>query len=174
MILSDDGWLQMFSGEWFWTAVDGFGCLQMVLGGFRWFSEICSSSSYGEIRCFKFKKSRQLWEVFVVSSNNDTKVPLKQMTTIFGNSEYKVSLKKTLGGEINFFLWELTYIALFKFSRLWLHFSQFYCNIFKDLLIWLIIGWQVCILGWVSDKYSYSLKPCCCYIFKVSIIFGHF
>ena len=97
MILSDDGWLQMFSGEWFWTAVDGFGCLQMVLGGFRWFSEIFSFSSYGEIRCFKFKRSRQLWEVFVVSSNNDAKVPLKQMTKFFGNSKYKVSLKKTLG-----------------------------------------------------------------------------
>ena len=98
MILSDDGWLQMFSGEWFWTAVDGFGCLQMVLGGFRWFSEIFSFSSYGEIRCFKFKRSRQLWEVFVVSSNNDAKVPLKQMTKFLGNSKYKVSLKKDLGG----------------------------------------------------------------------------
>ena len=44
---------------------------------------------------------------------------------------------------------------------------------FKDLLIWLIIVWQVCILGWISDKYSYLLKPCC-YIFQVPIIFGHF
>ena len=76
----------------------GLGCLQIVLGGFGWFSEICSFSSYGEIRCFKFKRSRQLWEVFVVSSNNDAKVPLKQMTKFFSNSKYKVSLKKTLGG----------------------------------------------------------------------------
>ena len=98
------GLLQMFLSRCVWMAEDGSGCLQMVLGGFRWFSEICSFRRYGETRCFKFKKSRQLWEVFVVSSNNDTKVPLKQMTTIFGNSEYKVSLKKTLGGEINFFL----------------------------------------------------------------------
>ena len=77
---------------------DGFGRLQMALGGFRWFPEICSFSSYGKIRCFKFKRSRQLWEVFVVSSNNDAKVPLKQMTKFLGNSKYKVSLKKTLGG----------------------------------------------------------------------------
>ena len=69
----------------------------MVLSGFRWFSENCSFSSYGEIRCFKFKRSRQLWEVFVVSSNNDAKVPMKQMTKILVDSKYKVSLKKNLG-----------------------------------------------------------------------------
>ena len=85
-------------GGWFWMNVDDFGCLQVVLGGFRWLSEIYSFVSYGEIRCFKFKRSRQLWEVFVVSSNNDAKVPLKQMTKFLGNSKYKVSLKKTLGG----------------------------------------------------------------------------
>ena len=77
-------------------AVDGFGCLQLGLGGFWWLSG--SFSSYGEIRCFKFKRSRQLWEVFVVSSNNDAKVPLKQMTKFLGNSKYKVSLKTTLVG----------------------------------------------------------------------------
>ena len=82
----------MFLDEWFWMVVDGFGCLQMVLGGFRWFSEIFSFSSYGEIRCFKFKRSRQLCKVFVVSSNNDAKVPLKQMTKFLGNSH-----KKALG-----------------------------------------------------------------------------
>ena len=70
----------MFLGGWFWIAVDGFGCLQIVLCGFRWFLEIFSFSSYGEIPCFKFKRSRQLWEDFIVSSNNDAKVPLKQMT----------------------------------------------------------------------------------------------
>ena len=32
----------MFLGGWFWMAVDGFGCLQIVLGGFRWYSEIFS------------------------------------------------------------------------------------------------------------------------------------
>ena len=88
----------MFLGGWFWMAVDGFGCLQIVLGGFRWYSEIFSFSSCDEISCFKFKRSRQLWEDFVVSSNNDAKVPLKQMTKFFSNSKYKVSLKKTLGG----------------------------------------------------------------------------
>ena len=40
--------------------------------------------------------------VFVASSNNDAKVPLKQMTRILGNSKYKVSLKKTLGGKRSF------------------------------------------------------------------------
>ena len=48
------GLLQMFLSRCVWMAVDGSGCLQMVLGGFRWFSEICSFSSYDEIRCFKF------------------------------------------------------------------------------------------------------------------------
>ena len=77
---------------------DDFGCLQIVLGGFEWLSEICSFISFGEIRCFKFKRNRQLLEDFVVSSNNDAKVPLKQMNKFFGNSKYKVSLKKTMGG----------------------------------------------------------------------------
>ena len=54
------------------------------------------------------------------------------------------------------------------------HFSPFWGNFFKDLFIWLIIGWQDCILGWVSDKYSYLLKTCCNYIFQVLVIFGHF
>ena len=69
-----------------------FGWLWMVLGEFRWFPEICSFSSYREIRCFKFKIRRQLWEVFVVSSNNDAKASLKQMTKFLGNSKHKVSL----------------------------------------------------------------------------------
>ena len=78
--------------------VDDFGCLQVILGEFRWLSEICSFSNYRKILCFKFNRSRQMWKVFVVSSNNDAKVPLKQMTKFLGNSKYKVSLKKTLGG----------------------------------------------------------------------------
>ena len=52
---------------------------------------------------------------FIVSSNNDAKIPLKQMIKLLGNSTYKVSLKKTLGGwEIYMysFMWKLTYIAL--------------------------------------------------------------
>ena len=88
----------MFLGEWFWMIVDGFGCLKMVLGGFRWFSVIYSFTSYGEIRCLKFKRSRQLWGVFVISSNNDAKVPLNQMNKFLGNSTHEVSLKKILGG----------------------------------------------------------------------------
>ena len=94
----------MFLGRWFWMVVHGFGCLQIVLGGFRWFSDICHFSSYVEIRCFKSKRSRQLWEVFVVSSNNDAKIPLKQMTKFWGNSKYKVSLKKTWVVKRSFFL----------------------------------------------------------------------
>ena len=70
------------------------------LGVFSWPSVNCSYgeiSSYGEIRCFKFKRSRQLWGVFVASSNNDAKVLFKLTTKFQGNSTYKVSLKKTLG-----------------------------------------------------------------------------
>ena len=88
----------MFLSGWFWMVVDGFGCLQMVLGGFSWFSEIYSFSSYSKIRCSKFKRCRQPWKVFVVSCKNDAKVPLKQMTKFLGNSTYNVLLKKTLGG----------------------------------------------------------------------------
>ena len=84
--------------------MDGFGCLQMVLGGFRWFSEIYSFNSYGEICCSKFKRCRQLWKVFVVSCKNDAKVPLKQMTKFLGYSKYNVLFKKTLGGYEMFFL----------------------------------------------------------------------
>ena len=39
-----------------------------------------------------------MWKVFVVSSNNDAKVPLKQMTKFWGNLKYKISLNKGLGG----------------------------------------------------------------------------
>ena len=49
--------------------------LQMVLSGLKWFSVICSFSSDGEIRSLRFKRGRQLWGVFLVSSNNDAKVP---------------------------------------------------------------------------------------------------
>ena len=55
--------------------VDGFGCLQIVLGGFKWFSMAYSFSNYGEIRCFKFKTSKQLWEVFLISSNKTLRFP---------------------------------------------------------------------------------------------------
>ena len=149
------GWLQMFLGWWFWIDMDEFGCLLIVLDGFRWFSEICRFSSYGEIRCFKFKKSRQLWEVFVVSNNNDAKVPFKKWPRFWVIQNMNFQLKRPLVGKRNFFFWKLTYIALCKFSRFWLCFSPFWHNFFKDLLIWLIIGWQIGILGWVSYKYSY-------------------
>ena len=86
------GWLQMLLGGRFWMTTAGFGCWPMALGGFRSLSKICSFSSYGETRCFKFKRSRQLWRVFVVSNNNDAKVLLKQMTKFLGNLKYKVSL----------------------------------------------------------------------------------
>ena len=44
------------------------------------------------------------------------------------------------------------------------HFQGFFSR------IWLIIGWQVCILGLLSAKCSYLLKPCFNYIFQVSIL----
>ena len=70
----------------------------MVLDACIRFSVICSFSSHGETRCFKFKRSRQLWGLFVVSSNNDAKIPLKQMIKFLDNSTYKVSIKKTVCG----------------------------------------------------------------------------
>ena len=118
------GWLQMPLGGWFWMVADGFGCLQMVLGGFTWLSEICSFSSYGEIHCFKFKGSRQLWELFVVSSNNDAKVLFK-WSIFWVIQNIKFHLKRPWLGERSFFLWKLTYIALCKFSWYWLRFSKF-------------------------------------------------
>ena len=49
-------------------------------------------------------------------------------------------------------------------SILWELFQGFFPR------IWLIIGWQVCILGVLSAKCSYLLKPCFNYIFQVSIL----
>ena len=92
------GRLQIFLSGSFWIVVYGFGCFQIVLGGFRRFSEMGSFSSYGEIPCFKFERSKQLWEDFAVTRKNDAKVHVKQMTTFFGNSKYKFSLKNTLFG----------------------------------------------------------------------------
>ena len=129
---------------------DGFGWLWMVLGGFTWLSEICSFSSYGEIHCFKFKKSRQLWELFVLSSNNDAKVLFKW--SIFGVIQnIKFHSKRPWLGERSFFLWKLTYIALRKFSWYWLRFSKFQvfqgsphlaqywlAGLYSSLIIWQI------------------------------------
>ena len=159
----------MLQGKWFWMVVDGFGCLQMVLGGFRWFSVICSCSNYCQLRCLKFKRSTQLLGVFVVSSNNEAKVPLKQMTMFLGNSAYKVSLKRPWVGERSFVLWKLTYIALCKFSPFWLRFSPFW-GIFSR-----ISSFGLLLVGSLYSRlsiqwYSCLLKRCCNYIFQVSIL----
>ena len=55
--------------------VDASECLQIVLGGFKRFSMTYSFSSYGETRCFKFKRSKQLWGVFLMSSNKTLRFP---------------------------------------------------------------------------------------------------
>ena len=89
----------MLLGGWFWMTLDGFECFQLVLDGFRWLSEICSLSSYGEIRCFKSRRSGQLWEVFVVSGNNDTKAPLKQMTSFWVIQNIKFHFKRPWVGK---------------------------------------------------------------------------
>ena len=127
MVFSGNGWARVIADVFVWMVLDDCGwfwLVEDVLGGFRWFSEVCCFSNSGEIRCFKFKRSRQLWEVLVVSSNRDTNVPLKRMTKFLGNSECKVSLKKILVG------WEkkLTCITLCKFSRSWLRSSSFWDN----------------------------------------------
>ena len=121
----------------------------MVLGRFRWFSVICGFSSYCEIRCLKFEGSRQLWGGFVRSTGNDAKVPLKKMNKFLGSSTYKALLKKAWVGERSFVLWKLIFTALCKFPPFWFRFSPFCSNFFKDLLVWLIIGWQVRILEYL-------------------------
>ena len=75
-------------------------------------------------------------------------------------------------GEGSFALWKLSYIALCKFIPFWLRFSPIWVNFVKDFFsrIWLTFGWQVCILGLLSAKCSYLLKPCFNYIFQVSIL----
>ena len=62
----------------------------MILGGCRQFWV-----DTGGFQRSEFKRSRQLWEIFLVSYNNDANDPLKQMTKFFGHSKYKVSIKKT-------------------------------------------------------------------------------
>ena len=92
--MSGDGWFRMIADVVGWMVLDGFEWFCLLtdrFGWIRWFSEICSFSSYGEIRCFKFKRSRQFSEVFVVSASNDAKVSLKQMTKFLGNSKYSFS-----------------------------------------------------------------------------------
>ena len=128
--------------------------------------------------------------VFVVSSNKDAKVLLKQMTKFLGNSKYNVSLKKTLGGcekfkktlrrWEKFFLMKIDiYIYIYIYGFMWIlpvltPFFPILGQFFQEpphLACYWLAG---CILGLVSDKYSYLLKPCCNYIFQVSIIFKKF
>ena len=45
MALSGDGCFRVIVDIFDWMVVDGFRCLQIVLGGFRWFSEMGSFSS---------------------------------------------------------------------------------------------------------------------------------
>ena len=106
--------------------------------------------------------------VFVVSSSNDAKVLLKQMTKFLGDSKYKVSLKKTLGGWKNL-------MKIDKCSFMWILVSPYFGAIFWSISSFgLLLTYYCNILGWVSESYSDLLKPCCNFIFQVSIIFGHF
>ena len=87
--------------------MNGLGWLWKVLGVCRWFSGNCWFSSDNEIRCLRCKRKRQLWGLFVLSSNKDTKISLKQTIKIFGNSTHKISLKKNLGGWEKFCLMKI-------------------------------------------------------------------
>ena len=132
------------SGDgWFMVIEDVFGLFKVV-------SVICSFSSYGEFRCSKSKRIRQLCRAFVVSSNNDAKVPFKQMTKFLGNHHIKSHLKRLWVGERSFVLWKLTYIALYKFSPFWLCFSPFWGNLAYYLAYYCLAGlyprlstWQI-------------------------------
>ena len=58
-----DSWFSNTTDVFGWMVLDDcgcFGCLQIVLGGFKWFSMTYSFSRCGEIPCFKFKRSKQL------------------------------------------------------------------------------------------------------------------
>ena len=46
--------------------------------------------------------------------------------------------------------------------------GQFFQGFFSR--IWLIFGWQVCILGFLFAKCSYLFKPCFSYIFQVPVL----
>ena len=119
----------MFLGRWFWMALDDFGCLQVVLGGFKWFLMACGFSSYGESRCFKFKRSKQLWRVFLISSNKALRLKWPSFCVI---QLIKFHLKRPWVGERSFVLWKSTYIAFCKFILFRLRFSPFWGNLFKD------------------------------------------
>ena len=96
--------------------------LWVVLGGFQWFAVLLAMVKFC---CLKLKRSRQLWGVFVVSSNNDAQ-SLKTNDQVF-----RCHLKRPWVGEICFIWWKLTYIALCKFPSLWLRFSSFWGNCFQ-------------------------------------------
>ena len=70
--------------------------------------------------------------VFVVSSNKDAKVLLKQMTKFLGNSKYNVSLKKTLGG------WEKFKKTLRRWEKFFLMKIDIYIYIY--IYIWLYVN----------------------------------
>ena len=75
----------------------GFGCLEMVLGdsgGFLRFAVLVDTVESVDLNLKEVDNRGK----FVVSTNNDAKVPLKQMIEFLCNSKYKVSLKKSLGG----------------------------------------------------------------------------
>ena len=73
------------SRRWLWMAENSSRYLEMALGGFRWLSAMLSFSNYGENHYFKFKRSRQLWKAFVVSSSNNFVVsPLQTNDQVFG------------------------------------------------------------------------------------------
>ena len=66
-------------------------------------------------------------------------------------------------GERSFVLWN---------RHIWLYLNSSRFDFFQGFFsrIWLIIGWKVFILGLLSAKCSYLLKPCFNHIFQVSIL----
>ena len=90
------------------------------------------------------------------------------MTKFLDNSTY-INIFQHISTIQHIVSLKFTYIALCKFSPFWLRFSPFWGNFLKDLFIWLITGWQVCILGRESDKYSYLLKPCKLYFLSFNL-----
>ena len=147
MVIADVlcGWLWIALGAWRWFWV--------ASGGFQWFTVLVATVKFVALNLKVVDNYGEFWWYQATMTQH-----------------INFQLKRLCASEKSFFLWKLTCIALCKFSSFWLRFSPFWSNFFKDLVICLMIGWQICILGWVSDKYSYLLKPCCNYVFQVSIL----
>ena len=88
--------------------VDGFGCWQIVLGGFKWFSMTYTFNDLATVKfvALNLKEVNNNGEFFNIQQQ-DAKVPLTQMTKFLRNSTCKVSFEKNLAGREKFCLMKI-------------------------------------------------------------------